>query len=1378
MIRRIAVAAVLAVGLSGVRAHADTYYVSNGNEGTGVGTLGWAIGQANSKPTAANVIQFDPGVVVHSRTQYVINANVTINGSGGTDPSGVDMNGYDRAFFVVGGTVTFNNLTITNGHARGGHGGDGGGGGAGLGGGIFVADGTAMTGVPLPAGTANVTVSGVKFRGNSAEGGAGGDYASSFWLNLLGVSTSGNGGGGGLGGHGGASGKSDQGSAPPDLAGGGGGGGLMVGDRSIPNSDFSRGAGKDTANGTMNGALGMIGHSAGNGGQASLASGTLPGGTGGDLGGGGGGGNVGFIDDATRNKWFYSSGGGGGGINGQSAQGTDKVSSTANGAQGGFGGGGGGSGMLDTDAGSRSVSGGNGGWGGGGGGGASSGAVSFHSSGGSGGFGGGAGAGTTSSGQPGWGGGSAGVSSDGSKGSGGGGLGAGGAIFAMPGTSLAIVDSSFGETTTSFVNQAIGGAIDDLENQQYGASPGSELGSDLFLGANTTVAVSSALPKKFTGSLAGHGVAGTVPTLTKTGTGRLELHGSSALHTISLAQGTLAVGSGSAVGSSSGTLSFTQPASGTATLATVSETPGGPSLSLQVATIQLGAGTNVFEIGSLDQLSPNLELAGTRLVGPAPGAGTLAKAGSGVLRLGSGADLHQFTGTFDLREGTVINEASFGGNQLALEVASGAEMIVSASQLGLRSLGGGGTMTLQDGGRFAAHQAGGWSGVIRFENSASIEIDNGGGGRIDLAAGISGTMVESAGFNGTLSGAGTLILDTLSDVTLAKDASGFTGGIVVQRDSSLRLPSGFTGPGFIQGSGTSPAHLTVGGNVGNNLVGAFTTLTVDAPLPTTNLTVGALVAAPNVGTLEVANGRFRVDQVRLSGTSAVHATAAGAKHGTAVFNDTSPVAIGGNGTVEIVQFGDAVSLPGLAALAGAFNGTVHVTTGGTLTTPAENTVAEFQLDSGASLVFTAPGSTGAEFRGAGTVTATGTTIFSSAAPFADFTGRVDLGGVPEATINGALHTVAQVVLGPYTLSLAGDLDAPLQGVGPLVRMFGTAPAPGTTARIAARSFDGTTNASLDLNHAHFTADGTLAATVTVGTGALLETSGSIAKLWGSTVGTGTVRFTGVGDRTVGTDGGTDFGSLTLQLGATHLAILSDAIPLQSLANVQMGANSELRVSPSATIVSGNTLSATGAAVVHGAIANQGTIIGPSGFRTYLVFEDKVTGTGATSGHVKYNGGHNPGAATAGGLPGAPVTPSYHVTVVDGDLALGDRNTLQLDVGGYVRGISYDGVDVTGEIWLDGTLEIQLADGFMPDRTFTYHLIDAGSFFGQFSAFNLPSLFGGFSWDTSEVNSVGRLSVISAGPAPIPEIDFPRVGAAIALALGALALLERRGRSAG
>ncbi|MFZ3351831.1 MAG: hypothetical protein WA268_13270, partial [Xanthobacteraceae bacterium] len=125
-------------------------------------------------------------------------SSVTIEGmnSGGTSAQVQTINGQnlERGFFVYSGSVTLENLTLTNMTAVGGA---GAGGGAGLGGGLFVASG------------GSAALVGVQFSNDSAIGGNGG--ASGFRSG---------GGGGGMGGQGGntASGPS----------GGGGGGGIGI----------------------------------------------------------------------------------------------------------------------------------------------------------------------------------------------------------------------------------------------------------------------------------------------------------------------------------------------------------------------------------------------------------------------------------------------------------------------------------------------------------------------------------------------------------------------------------------------------------------------------------------------------------------------------------------------------------------------------------------------------------------------------------------------------------------------------------------------------------------------------------------------------------------------------------------------------------------------------------------------------------------------------------------------------------------------------------------------------------------------------------------------------------------------------------------------
>ena len=425
-------------------AQQTTWDVSNAADLTTA--LAGAFNNNVANPSLLNTITLTGSI--SGTSQWIVNANVNIVGNGHV----INMNNADRAFFIAGGTVGINNLTIQNGFARGGTGYAGAGGGAGLGGAIFVGSGTYYGGVDPVSGTASVaalgisapavTLSGVAFSGNGARGGNSptADQTGSVLTQ---------GGGGGMGGDGGQMMGSLQ------LAMGMGGGGFGNG---------AAGSGYPTLTMTPAGSGAMVNvtvpsgatTTAGPGGNGSASGSGGLGSPGGILGGGGGSGGDGVETQGS------GGGGGVGGGRGYFANGTPPTG----GGNGGFGGGGGG-------AAANNGGGGNGGFGGGGG-------NSQSFSGGSGGFGGGGG-GYTSSYDPGPGGFGAGRGSFFSKdanGGGGGGLGAGGAVFVMNGANVTVVGGAFtGNTVTA--------------GQGYIA--GSAYGADLFSGANVTYDVPTTL---------------------------------------------------------------------------------------------------------------------------------------------------------------------------------------------------------------------------------------------------------------------------------------------------------------------------------------------------------------------------------------------------------------------------------------------------------------------------------------------------------------------------------------------------------------------------------------------------------------------------------------------------------------------------------------------------------------------------------------------------------------------------------------------------------------------------------------------------------------------------------------------------------------------
>jgi Domain of unknown function (DUF4347)/FG-GAP-like repeat/Calx-beta domain len=306
--------------------------------GDTLNTLSWAIAQANAR-SGDDTITFQTNVRFTAVPKVTIDSNIRLIGgnftvSGDVNNNGTNDNGDVRPFFVRSGTVTFSNLAIAGGRARGGNGGSGvpgGGGGAGMGGGLFINGG-------------NVTLDNVTFVSNAAIGGNGGANSGG---QLLG------GGGGGAGGNGGSGGGAEN--------YGGGGGGL------VGNGGNGGGSNPGRSGGGGGGTIG-------NGGNAATAAG----GTGGVTGGGNGATEAsrgGQSNIPAQSGGFGGGGGGGGGIVSAGAAGGDfggGGGSASSAGAGGFGGGGGGG-----------FSGGVGGFGGGGG----------TGQGGAGGFGGGAGSG-------------------------------------------------------------------------------------------------------------------------------------------------------------------------------------------------------------------------------------------------------------------------------------------------------------------------------------------------------------------------------------------------------------------------------------------------------------------------------------------------------------------------------------------------------------------------------------------------------------------------------------------------------------------------------------------------------------------------------------------------------------------------------------------------------------------------------------------------------------------------------------------------------------------------------------------------------------------------------------------------------------------------
>ncbi|QQE13457.1 hypothetical protein JD969_08375 [Planctomycetota bacterium] len=132
----------------------------------------------------------------------------------------------------------------------------------------------------------------------------------------------------------------------------------------------------------------------------------------------------------------------------------------------------------------------------------------------------------------------------------------------------------------------------------------------------------------------------------------------------------------------------------------------------------------------------------------------------------------------------------------------------------------------------------------------------------------------------------------------------------------------------------------------------------------------------------------------------------------------------------------------------------------------------------------------------------------------------------------------------------------------------------------------------------------------------------------------------------------------------------------------------------------------------------------------VVIFGQFTGTGSiTGGGTTYIEGE----LAPGNSPG--------LMDITGDIVLSDDANAQMELAGNIIGDEYDALTINGDLSLDGTLELLLIDGFNPLAGDAFQLFEATNIEGQFASLLLPTLIGNLSWDTTQLNTQGLISVI-------------------------------------
>jgi hypothetical protein len=169
------------------------------------------------------------------------------------------------------------------------------------------------------------------------------------------------------------------------------------------------------------------------------------------------------------------------------------------------------------------------------------------------------------------------------------------------------------------------------------------------------------------------------------------------------------------------------------------------------------------------------------------------------------------------------------------------------------------------------------------------------------------------------------------------------------------------------------------------------------------------------------------------------------------------------------------------------------------------------------------------------------------------------------------------------------------------------------------------------------------------------------------------------------------------------------------------------------------------ATFHDDVVNDGTLqvsqVGSTTSVAVFLGAFSGDGTSAGGGDIFFEGDLRPGNSPA------------NVTLGN-NVSLGPGASLQIELGGVMQGSQYDHVAVSGDLSLDGALEVSLIDAgagvFVPNAGDSFDVLDWGTLSGAFDSVLLPALSGPLTWDTSQLYTTGVLSV--TGPAFSADFD--------------------------
>jgi hypothetical protein len=128
----------------------------------------------------------------------------------------------------------------------------------------------------------------------------------------------------------------------------------------------------------------------------------------------------------------------------------------------------------------------------------------------------------------------------------------------------------------------------------------------------------------------------------------------------------------------------------------------------------------------------------------------------------------------------------------------------------------------------------------------------------------------------------------------------------------------------------------------------------------------------------------------------------------------------------------------------------------------------------------------------------------------------------------------------------------------------------------------------------------------------------------------------------------------------------------------------------------------------------------------------------------YSGDGIAGSADAIHLNG-DVAPGFSAGVASfgGNVHFSPSTRLHIEIGGSMAGTQHDQLRVDGQLALAGTLSVSLLNGFSPTLGSSFTILDWETLAGTFADVELPLLGGSLAWNTSQLYTLGMISVVAS-----------------------------------